>query len=129
VRDLSNYFDDLIRIFGDELGAEAIWDDEILPRGHQSGGLFFSLRFSDGSAVHVELWADCRDDPILWIRYSFHYLDRDGGLRFRHDNAPHHSELPFFPHHLHLPDGLYGVLQPRPREIAERMRTYLMPSG
>jgi Family of unknown function (DUF6516) len=128
VRELALYFEDVARLLGEELGAELISEPEIRKRGGQSGGLFCSLRYSDGSKLHIELWADCDDDLIFWTDYSFQYLDSENELRFRYDDAPHHHELPFFPHHLHLPDRLAGVPQPRLRGIRERIREYLNPS-
>ncbi|MBU1665165.1 MAG: hypothetical protein KKG92_07165 [Gammaproteobacteria bacterium] len=35
-------------------------------------------------------------------KYSFHWQAADGTLICRWDNAPHHHELPGFPHHLHV---------------------------
>jgi len=29
------------------------------------------------------------------------YQDKDGNLIFRYDMAPHHKEIPSFPHHKH----------------------------
>ncbi|MDP2833804.1 MAG: DUF6516 family protein [Pseudomonadota bacterium] len=37
-------------------------------------------------------------------KYSFHWQTPDGTLICRWDNAPHHRELPGFPHHLHEGD-------------------------
>ena len=62
-----------------------------------------------GPSYTSNLWVDCDDDPILWTDYSFQYLDSEN------------DELPLFPHHLHLPDRLAGVPQPRLRGIRERI--------
>jgi len=35
-----------------------------------------------------------------WREYSYHW-QKDGKLIRRWDNAPHHRELPNFPHHFH----------------------------
>ena len=32
-------------------------------------------------------------------------MDKDGGMIFRYDNAPHHG-VSTFPHHKHLPEGI-----------------------
>jgi len=45
------------------------------------------------------------------IRYSFHWQDAQGKLKQRWDNAPHHPELPNFPHHVHNQDrSVHGVI-------------------
>lgn len=38
--------------------------------------------------------------------YRLHYMDKNKKLIFRLDNAPHHKELPSFPHHLHTEKGV-----------------------
>ncbi len=125
MREIADYFEDILKILGDEVGADRIWDDEIQQRGHHVGGLLFVLGYPDGSELHVELWVNCADDPVIWTNYSFHFQDKREELRFRHDNSPHHPELPTFPHHVHLPGGTRGLRQPHLREIANRIRSYL----
>jgi hypothetical protein len=94
-------------------------------RAEQTGFLHCLLRYSDGSRLHIDLWAHSDDDGISWRRYSFHFGGPDNLLRFRFDGAPHHHELPFFPHHLHLGiHELRGVPQPSIRQIAELIRQH-----
>jgi Family of unknown function (DUF6516) len=124
VRELVAHFADLIRILGDELGAHEIGHLLIRVRAYQFGRLSRFLRYGDGSRLRIFVWADCRNEPILWTRYSFQYLDRDNSELFRYDNAPHHPQLPHFPNHLHLPNDVIGVPQPRPRELRDRVTEY-----
>jgi Family of unknown function (DUF6516) len=35
------------------------------------------------------------------VDYRYHWADAQQRLRRRWDNAPHHPELPGFPHHIH----------------------------
>ncbi len=35
-------------------------------------------------------------------KYRFNLSDSKGKLIFRYDNAPHHKEIPTYPHHKHL---------------------------
>lgn len=35
-------------------------------------------------------------------KYRFNLSDSKGKLIYRYDNAPHHKEIPTFPHHKHL---------------------------
>jgi hypothetical protein len=37
-------------------------------------------------------------------KYSFHWQSKEGNLRKRWDNSPHHREIKTFPHHLHIGD-------------------------
>jgi len=125
VRDLFDYFRDMVRILGSELGAEELSEPTILQRAYQFGRLACSFRYVDASHLRVILWADCNEEPIVWTSYSFQYLDANGDLRFRYDNAGHYPQLPNFPSHLHLPEAVHGVRQPQLRQIALRIRQYL----
>ncbi|HPC78126.1 MAG TPA: DUF6516 family protein [bacterium] len=53
------------------------------------------------------------DESELYIReyvseaeyiYSYHWQGKDGNLRIRWDNAPHHKDIKTFPHHKHTPE-------------------------
>lgn len=55
---------------------------------------------------------------IVRQKYSYHWQGADGLLIRRWDAVAHHPELPYAPHHIHLPDGgVEGVA--RPPDIAE----------
>ena len=56
------------------------------------------ILFIDGSAL--EFLEYLKGDTSL--KYRIHYMDNDGALLFRYDNAPHHK-VSTFPHHKHLP--------------------------
>lgn len=60
------------------------------------------------------------------IKYRYQYMDPDGKLIFRYDNAPHHPELSGFPNHKHHESGIVPCVEPALSEIlmeiAERDR-------
>ena len=52
--------------------------------------------------------AEMLDGSLLYVRglffrdqskYSYHWQTQTGALLLRWDNAPHHPEMPTFPHH------------------------------
>ncbi len=49
----------------------------------------------DGSRLHVS-----EAEGADWREYSYHWQKNDKLIR-RWDNAPHHKDLPNFPHHIH----------------------------
>ncbi|MFH0904891.1 MAG: DUF6516 family protein [Methanobacteriota archaeon] len=49
----------------------------------------------DGSKLHVS-----EAEGADWREYSYHWQKNDRLIR-RWDNAPHHKNLPNFPHHVH----------------------------
>ena len=58
--------------------------------------------FIDESLLHFLEYVLEEDNRLLRVSYRFHYIKQDGSLVFRYDNAPHHPELPTFPHHKHI---------------------------
>ena len=58
--------------------------------------------------------------------YSFHFMDSDNRTIFRYDNAPHHDELDFAPHHKHIGEDerVYGCEQPSARDIRNEIESY-----
>jgi len=55
---------------------------------------------TDGSALYVS-----ETTGEGWRDYSYHW-QRNGELIRRWDNAPHHMNLPNFPHHIHEEDDI-----------------------
>jgi hypothetical protein len=49
----------------------------------------------DGSLLHVS-----EAEGADWREYSYHWQKNEKLIR-RWDNAPHHKDLPNFPHHVH----------------------------
>ena len=60
------------------------------------------------------------------VHYSYTYL-RAGERVFRYDNAPHHPEIPTFPHHKHLgpQDALAESVEPTLANILDEVERLL----
>ncbi len=59
------------------------------------------LFFTDESKLHFIEFVNAKE-TIEVYKYSYHYQDRNSGLIFRYDMAPHHREIKTFPHHKHI---------------------------
>lgn len=59
------------------------------------------ILFADESVLHFIEFVNVKK-TIEVYKYSYHYQERDGGLIFRYDMAPHHREIESFPHHKHI---------------------------
>ena len=66
------------------------------------GHLRARLMCIDGSQLEFSEYVQRSGDEIKVVTYSYHWIDADGVLIKRWDNAPHHPELASFPHHIHL---------------------------
>lgn len=52
----------------------------------------------DQSELHIKEYVSGKS-----YLYSYHWQDKNGNLRIRWDNAPHHKDIQTFPHHKHTP--------------------------
>ena len=73
----------------------------ILQPTKDKGAIRARLRFYDGSFLELSEELEVQGDEVVKLQYSYHYQKGDR-LIFRYDNAPHHPELPIFPHHKHV---------------------------
>lgn len=73
-----------------------------------------------GNGFYYRLKISLADNTILFVReyvdevervYSFHWQDQNYQMIIRWDNAPHHPHISTFPHHKHMPDGIYASLE------------------
>ena len=72
-----------------------------------NGYLRTRLALADGSQLEFsEYMQRSADGVIVVITYSYHWVDANNQLIARWDNAPHFSEPPGFPDHIH--DGATG---------------------
>lgn len=73
------------------------------------------LLFTDESRLNFIEFVDVKGGLEIY-KYSYHYQDCRGNLRFRYDMAPHHREIATFPHHKH--SHLNGVTESAPATLA-----------
>ena len=61
-----------------------------------------NVYFKDGSLLHIREFVDV-ETSIDRGKYTYQYMNKEGDLIFRYDNAPHHQKLNLstFPHHKH----------------------------
>lgn len=62
----------------------------------------FKITFFNDNSIEITERLIERNNNIIRTKYSYHYQDKTGNLIKRWDNAPHHSELKSFPHHIHI---------------------------
>ena len=56
----------------------------------------------DGSALQFMELVNTRRDKMIRLKYRFHFMNTNGEMVFRYDNAPHHPEIATHPHHRHV---------------------------
>ena len=71
-------------------------DDRATFQGFVRGDLVFI----DHTCLHWREFVNVQSG-LLQLMYSFQYMDTQGRLIFRYDNADHHVAVATFPHHKH----------------------------
>lgn len=97
------YFGDLERRLGSfplAVAVEAHTEQVDLDRGYVKA----VVTFTDGSQLHVFEHVVMEEAIPTRETYRYHYQTAEGDLVKRWDNAPHHRQLPTFPHHVHVGD-------------------------
>jgi hypothetical protein len=86
--------------------------------GVKKGYIRFVIELRDNSELHVFEYVD---STLHKLDYSYHWQDKEKKLIARWDNAPHHSNIETFPHHLHAGDDIKPSEEPTFVEILERL--------
>jgi len=98
----------------------------ILQPTRERGAIRARLRFYDGSYVELSEEIEVRGAEVAKLQYSYHYQKGDR-LIFRYDNAPHHPELPTFPHHKHIEDRVEPCREPDLQDVLREIDARLYP--
>lgn len=88
---------------------------EIIDRSQRSGQsseFYAVLRFPDTSELQVSEKLIVENYALRKTRYAYHYQESDNSLIFRYDNAPHHQDVPTFPHHKHEQEQIVSAQPP-----------------
>jgi hypothetical protein len=98
MRSVQEYFDLLVKVI-EHSTAESVeieFDED--QRGSTVEG---ALYFHDGSRLEFTETVTIERYRPVKLFYVYQYI-RSGEAVFRYDNAPHHPDLPTFPHHKHV---------------------------
>jgi hypothetical protein len=66
------------------------------------GKLRIKSALTGGGVFECFLYVKDTGYRIHLLKYSFHWQNVEGKPVRRLDNAPHHTDLPYAPHHLHI---------------------------
>ena len=85
-----------------------------------------NLLFIDASVLEIALFAEKSGATVTVDKYRLHYMDRQGALIFRYDNAPHHRELSSFPHHKHTPGNVARSTMPSIKDVLNEISAIII---
>ena len=122
MRSISSYFD-LISQVVEHSGAASV-EMEMRQQDPTHGVLEGSLYFHDGSRLEfTETVTIERYHPVK-LFYVYQYIS-GGEAVFRYDNAPHHPDLPTFPHHKHVGKTRLSATEPTLGQIVSEVSVLL----
>jgi len=73
--------------------------------GLTDGNLRLKITLKDNGTIELFEYVAEKNQEFELLKYSFHWLDVQGKLVKRWDNAPHYPNLANAPHHIHNRDG------------------------
>jgi hypothetical protein len=110
----------LLELFEQYAGLFDSWNIKVFEQENESYQLQINAVLTDGSRLEL------RDYLFLdnTRKYAYQWMNPDGSLRQRWDNAPHWHDISTTPHHVHLP----GETKPQPSTITnlEDLLKYLL---
>jgi len=107
----------------EEIVVERLVVDETIP--NVQGIVEGRIRFWDSSLLEFVEVLEVKGFVLGKAEYAYHYQDRDNQLIFRYDNAPHHPNVPNFPHHKHVNNGIESAIPPHLGDVLREIDTYL----
>ena len=84
------------------------------------------LLFTDSSILEMALFASERHATVAVDKYRLHYMDKQGRMLFRYDNAPHHNDISSFPHHKHILDKTIPSAMPSIKEVLNEITAIII---
>ncbi|MFZ3091917.1 MAG: DUF6516 family protein [Nitrospirota bacterium] len=85
-----------------------------------------NLLFINFSVLEIALFVNKIQNEVSIDKYRFHYMNKEGKLIFRYDNAPHHHEIPTFPHHKHTSSKVIQSLMPSIKDILNEITAIII---
>ena len=85
-----------------------------------------SLLFIDFSVLEIAIFAAKIHNTVSIDKYRFHYKDKQGQMLFRYDNAPHHPEIPSYPHHKHTSNKIIQAAMPSLKDILNEITAIII---
>lgn len=84
--------------------------------GDKDGYIRIRCELLNNDIFEFSLYVEKKEDTFSIENYTYHWQARDGRLKYRWDNTPHHPEISTFPDHVHREDD--NVEESKIREVS-----------
>jgi hypothetical protein len=85
-----------------------------------------SIIFIGSSILDIAIFANKTSTVVSIEKYRFQYMDKQGQMLFRYDNAPHYPELFSFPGHKHVGDRTISSPQSDLKDIFNEITALIL---
>ena len=82
------------------------------------------VQLENGSVLYIREYVDENERS-----YSYHWQTKEGKLIMRWDNAPHHKDIPTYPHHKHVKKKVLPNYAITCEEILKEIERNLLNQG
>ncbi len=81
------------------------------------------LTFITGSKLYFKEFVVFKSDITVFLKYAYHYVDKEGALIFRYDNAldPRAKNLQTYPEHKHVKENIVSAKRPSINEVLKEI--------
>ena len=80
----------------------------------------------DSSILEIALFVTESRKALSIDKYRLHYMNSNGQMLFRYDNAQHHPEINTYPHHKHTPDKVSPSDLPSLKDILSEISAIII---
>lgn len=122
MRDVLQYFDLISKII--ELSPAVNAELELDQLDHLRGTVAGTLYFADGSRLEFEERVVIERARPVKRAYRYQYVRAQSAV-VRYDNAPHHPQLPGFPHHKHVGRKMLAATEPTLQQVLQEISALL----
>lgn len=85
-----------------------------------------NLVFVDSSILEIAIFVTETRDAVIVEKYRLHYMQSNGQMLFRYDNAPHHPEIASYPHHKHTSDQIIPSTEPSLKDVIKEISAIII---
>lgn len=82
--------------------------------------------FVDSSILEIAMFVSETRNAIAVDKYRLHYMNRNGQILFRYDNAPHHPEITSHPHHKHISNKVIQTTEPSLKDVLKEISAIMI---
>jgi hypothetical protein len=122
VRTIVQYFD-LVTSIAERSGTASI-EIEFDQINATNGVVDGTLYFYDGSRLEFTERVSIQGRRPIKTLYRYQYIGAENAV-FRYDNAPHHPDLPNFPHHRHVGKERLSAIEPTLKQVLDEVVSLL----